>query len=59
VRLTAGDRLRWQINYRDSGLSGGKWIYSLDTLNLACGRSDPDVFLRPPTHHVQELVSLF
>jgi hypothetical protein len=60
VRLTTGDRLRWQINYRFIRATyGGEWIYQLDTLNLACGQVDAEVFLRPPTHHIDERVSLW
>lgn len=59
VWLRPGEALRWQINYRYSGLTTGAWIYALDTLNLACGPVTQDVFLADPTHHVNELVGLF
>jgi hypothetical protein len=35
VLLRPGQWLRWQINYRISGLCDGEWSYRLDTLNLA------------------------
>lgn len=36
VRLTDGDRLRWQINYRFIRASyGGEWIYQLDSGNVS------------------------
>jgi hypothetical protein len=54
-----GEVVRWQINYRYSGLTTDAWIYALDTLNVTCGPITEDVFLSTPTHHVNELVNLF
>ena len=59
VWVRPGEVVRWQINYRYSGLTTDAWIYALDTLNVACGPVSEDVFLSTPTHHVSELVNLF
>ncbi|MGW1727980.1 hypothetical protein ACWCQK_34360 [Streptomyces sp. NPDC002306] len=58
VRLAHGEWLRWQINYRFAGSSGGEWTYRLDTLNIAHGPARLDLFLGTPTHQVNELASL-
>jgi hypothetical protein len=54
VFLLPGEWLRWQVNYRFSGLDGGDWSYRLDTLNLACGPVPADTFLGEPTRYVDE-----
>ncbi|MFJ1560592.1 hypothetical protein [Streptomyces mirabilis] len=58
VRLARGEWLRWQINYRFTGSSGGEWAYRLDTLNIVHGPARPDLFLGTPTRYVNELASL-
>jgi hypothetical protein len=59
VRIAAGQWVRWQINYRFPGSSGGDWTYLLETLNLLNGpASQPHLFLGQPTHYVNELSSL-
>ncbi len=55
VRLAPGEWLRWQINYRHVGSSGGQWHYSLDTFNIHFGTpASRDVFLAEPTRAVDE-----
>jgi hypothetical protein len=55
VRLTPGQWVRWQLNYRYSSLAGMQdWSYWLDTFNIAYGPVDPDVFLGQPTCFVDE-----
>lgn len=54
VRLARGEWVRWQINYRFVGSSGGDWTYRLDTLNLAYGQVAANTFLGAPTHSVDE-----
>jgi hypothetical protein len=55
VRLTSGQWLRWQLNYRFSSAAGmADWSYHLHTLNLAYGPAEPDVFLGTPTRYVDE-----
>jgi hypothetical protein len=54
VRLARGEWVRWQINYRFVGSSGGDWTYRLDTLNLAYGQVAANTFLGVPTHSVDE-----
>ncbi|MFG3641680.1 hypothetical protein ACGF3C_15570 [Micromonospora sp. NPDC047762] len=46
--------MRWQINYRFVGMSGGAWLYRLDTLNLAHGAVPADTFLGEPTWFIDE-----
>jgi hypothetical protein len=58
VRLTPGDWLRWQINYRFAGTHGGEWTYRLDTLNIANGPGPTNLFLGAPDHYVTELAAL-
>ncbi|MFC0051998.1 hypothetical protein [Streptomyces actinomycinicus] len=55
VRLSPGQWVRWQLNYRFSSAAGLRdWSYWLDTFNVAYGPVDPDVFLREPTALVDE-----
>ncbi|MET8357948.1 hypothetical protein [Micromonospora sp. NPDC005171] len=54
VRLAYGEWLRWQINYRFTGMSGGAWRYRLDTLNLAHGAVPADTFLGEPPRFIDE-----
>lgn len=54
VRLRRGEWLRWLINYRFVGSRRGDWWYRLDTLNLAYGLVESDLFLGRPTHQVDE-----
>lgn len=56
VRLSPGEWVRWQVNYRFSWplARGGAWSYRLDTLNLAYGLSTVDLFTGTPTYHVDE-----
>jgi hypothetical protein len=58
VRLAPDEWLRWQINYRFVGPSGGEWRYRQDTLNLAYGAVSPNIFTGTPTRHVDELADL-
>ncbi|SNR55868.1 hypothetical protein SAMN06265355_104139 [Actinomadura mexicana] len=58
VRLTPGDWLRWQINYRFAGTHGGEWTYRLDTLNISNGPGPTDLFLGTPDRYVTELAAL-
>lgn len=55
-RLARGEWLRWQVNYRFAG--NDEWTYRLDTLNIAYGPTQADLFLGTPTHHVDELATL-
>jgi hypothetical protein len=55
--LAPGEWLRWQVNYRFSGYHG--WSYRLDTYNVGYGPARADLFLGTPTHHVDELATLF
>lgn len=56
VNLSPGEWIRWQINYRFTGASGGDWSYRLETLNLFHGTSpDADIFLAQPDHDIKEL----
>ncbi|MFF2045554.1 hypothetical protein ACFVVX_34560 [Kitasatospora sp. NPDC058170] len=54
VRLAPGQWLQWQINYRFVGTRGGQWSYRLDTFNISYGPASPAVFLKAPTHRVDE-----
>jgi hypothetical protein len=55
TRLSRGEWLRWQINYRHVGSSGGQWHYSLDTFNIHFGTpASREVFLGEPTRTVEE-----
>ncbi|MEV4191402.1 hypothetical protein [Streptomyces toxytricini] len=54
VRLSEGQWVRWQLNYRFGGIGHGNWSYWLDTFNVACGPVEPDVFLSAPTVWVDE-----
>ncbi|GGN61576.1 hypothetical protein GCM10010112_18830 [Actinoplanes lobatus] len=56
VWLGPGQWLRWQVNYRMSWplIEGGRWEYRQDTLNLAVGPADPELFFGEPTRHVDE-----
>lgn len=55
ARLSSGERLRWQINYRHVASSGGQWQYSLDTFNIHFGTPvSRDVFLSEPTRAIDE-----
>lgn len=56
VWLSTGEWLRWQVNYRMSWplIEGGRWEYRLDTLNLAVGPADPELFFGEPTRHIDE-----
>lgn len=55
VRLTRGEWLRWQINYRFAGgTRGDQWTYRLDTLNIAHGAVATDRFMGVPARHVDE-----
>jgi hypothetical protein len=58
VRIAPGEWLRWQINYRFTLFGDGTWTYRLDTLNLANGLADPNVFLGTPTRHIDERAQL-
>ena len=57
VRLSPGEWVRWQVNYRFSGYHG--WSYRLDTLNLSYGPVAVDTVLGPPLHHVDDRAELF
>lgn len=56
VWLAPGEWLRWQVNYRSSGprIDGGRWDYRQDTLNIAVGPADPELFFGEPTRHIDE-----
>ena len=54
VKLSPGQWLQWQVNYRIVATYGGKWHYRLDTFNIAYGPTRPDVFLGAPTRKVDE-----
>ncbi|GIE77624.1 hypothetical protein Aph02nite_35740 [Actinoplanes philippinensis] len=56
VWLAPGEWLRWQVNYRMSGprIDGGRWEYRQDTLNIAVGPADPELFFGEPTRHIDE-----
>jgi hypothetical protein len=56
VRLSRGEWVRWQVNYRIPYEAG--WSYRLDTLNLAYGPVSQDVFTGAPTFTVDERASL-
>jgi hypothetical protein len=59
VRLQHGQWLRWQITYRQASMLGrGPWYYRLDTLNLAYGQVNRDIFLGTPTRHIDERTQL-
>ncbi|HEX2144135.1 MAG TPA: hypothetical protein VHG10_06485 [Glycomyces sp.] len=58
VRIERGEWLRWQVNYRFAGLSGGKWTYRLDTLNVVNGPASTNIFIGAPTRHVDECAIL-
>jgi hypothetical protein len=59
VRLNRGEWLRWQVNYRFAGGTGGdQWTYRLDTLNIAFGEVAADTFTRDPARHVDERTRL-
>lgn len=53
VRLAHGEWLRWQINYRFTGMNGA-WLYRLDTLNLAHGAVPAAAFLGEPPRFIDE-----
>lgn len=59
VRIASGEWIRWQINYRFVYFCSGDWSYRLDTLNLAYGEHDTNVFLGTPTRFVDERARLF
>ncbi|MEW1588280.1 hypothetical protein AB0283_22900 [Micromonospora vinacea] len=59
VRLAEGEWLRWQINYRFTGMSGGAWLYRLDTLNLAHGAVPVDTFLGEPPRFIDERAQIW
>ncbi|MFH8350495.1 hypothetical protein [Streptomyces sp. NPDC018045] len=44
VRLTPGQWLQWQINYR-FGNQKGPWGYRLETFNISYGPTSPEIFL--------------
>ncbi|KAB2379002.1 hypothetical protein [Actinomadura montaniterrae] len=52
VTMRPRQTLRWQINHRLTAEGG--WYYRLDTLNVSYGNRTTEVFLRPPTHRVDE-----
>ncbi|HWS31555.1 MAG TPA: hypothetical protein VN408_02305 [Actinoplanes sp.] len=56
VWLSPGEWLRWQVNYRMSWplIEGGRWAYRLDTLNIAVGPADRELFFGEPTRHIDE-----
>ncbi|WP_437087642.1 hypothetical protein [Streptomyces sp. enrichment culture] len=54
VRLSPCQWVRWQLNYRFSGIGHGDWSYWLDTFNVAYGPVEPDMFLSQPTVLVDE-----
>ncbi|MEU4333973.1 hypothetical protein AB0F59_05035 [Micromonospora lupini] len=54
VRLAQGEWLRWQINYRFTGMNGGATLYRLDTLSLAHGAVPADTFLGDPPRFIDE-----
>ncbi|MBB1157256.1 MULTISPECIES: hypothetical protein [Amycolatopsis] len=54
-RLARGEWLRWQVNYRLTGVCCGEWHYRLDTLNVAYGPVSRELFLGTPSHLVDEL----
>jgi hypothetical protein len=56
VWLAPGEWLRWQVNYRMSGprIDNGRWEYRQDTLNIAVGSADPELFFGEPTRHIDE-----
>ncbi|MEU8661124.1 hypothetical protein [Actinoplanes philippinensis] len=56
VWLAPGEWLRWQVNYRMSGsrIDGGRGEYRQDTLNIAVGPADPELFFGEPTRHIDE-----
>lgn len=56
IRLAPGEWVRWQINYRFSGMQD--WSYRLDTINVAYGTAPADLFLGRPTRRVSELAAL-
>jgi hypothetical protein len=57
VRLSRGEWVRWQVNYRFPYEDG--WSYRLDTLNLTYGPvASSDVFAGAPTVSVDERASL-
>jgi hypothetical protein len=56
VRLSRGEWVRWQVNYRFPYESG--WNYRLDTLNLAYSLESSDVFTGVPTLRIDERASL-
>ena len=54
VRLTAGQWLRWRINYRFPASCCGDQSYRQDILILAYGRVSAKVFHGTPTRCVDE-----
>lgn len=56
VWLAPGEWLRWQVNYRVSlpWAAGGRGEYRQDTLNIAVGPADPELFFGEPTRHIDE-----
>ncbi|MFD0369805.1 hypothetical protein [Streptomyces sp. NPDC127114] len=55
VRLEPGQWVRWQLNYRFSGVTSARdWSYWLDTFNVAYGPVDRDAFLSEPPTLVDE-----
>jgi hypothetical protein len=58
VRLSCGEWLRWQVNYRFAGTHDAEWTYGLETLNVAYGPARANVFLGTPTREIRELAPL-
>ncbi|MFE7858761.1 hypothetical protein [Streptomyces sp. NPDC057403] len=55
VRLLPGQWVRWQLNYRFTGMTAMReWSYWLDTFNIAYGPIERNVFLSEPTVTVDE-----
>ncbi|MEU5068901.1 hypothetical protein ACFVJM_39385 [Streptomyces virginiae] len=54
ARISAGQWLRWQVNYRLIASYGGQWHYRLDTFNVAYGTVTPETFLGTPTRTIDE-----
>jgi hypothetical protein len=54
VRLARDEWVRWHINYRFVDHCAGEWWYRLDTLSVAFGQVDADVFLGEPSRVVDE-----
>ncbi|MFF0219692.1 hypothetical protein [Streptomyces vinaceus] len=54
ARISAGQWLRWQVNYRLIASYGGQWHYRLDTFNVAYGTVTPEMLLGMPTRRIDE-----